>query len=147
VHTQEMAEKLGQYFADRSEVVAAYLFGSWASGKQRTSRHAGLELMSDVDIAVLLDETLSKAERLKISERMYLDLSRLLRMDIDLLVLNGSSYVVRMQALFKGLLVHVKDELTLARFKTTSYSLYAGFMPIFRQMQDGMAKRYGAAND
>lgn len=147
MHLQDIADKLDRYFANRPEVVAAYVFGSWASGKERTAGHTDLDFRSDVDIAVLLEESLPKIDRTEILESITLDLSRLLRMDIDLLLLNGSSYIVRMQALFKGLLVHVKNESALAHFKTNSYSLYLDFMPVFRQMQAGMANHFGAVND
>ena len=45
--TSGIIKKINQYFKERNEVMAVYLFGSYARGKERRD--------SDIDLAVLVD--------------------------------------------------------------------------------------------
>lgn len=68
------------------EVVAVYLFGSWAKGDAAQ--------LSDVDIAILAEER-DHANLFDLRVRLYADLCRALkRNDIDLLILNTASNLI-----------------------------------------------------
>lgn len=64
--------------------MVAYLFGSIARGEENC--------LSDIDIAVLFDEVLTKKEAFDLQLRLIVDLGDLLKTkNVDLVVLNDSS--------------------------------------------------------
>jgi len=64
--------------------VVAYLFGSIARGEENC--------LSDIDIAVLFDEVLTKKEAFDLQLKLIVDLGDLLKTkNVDLVVLNDSS--------------------------------------------------------
>lgn len=85
-------EILRNYFTDSRDISAVYIFGSEASGL--SSHH------SDVDIAVLFNkESISTGDDLL---QMEDELTSLLKREVDLVVLNNASPIIRMQVLKKG---------------------------------------------
>jgi predicted nucleotidyltransferase len=68
-----------QYFKDRKEIAAVYLFGSYASGKNN--------YMSDVDIGILFTHQYSKSDK-NFKEEYIIQLGRLLRKDIHPVLMN-----------------------------------------------------------
>ncbi len=115
------------------EIVAAYLFGSAATSKMRPD--------SDIDIAVLLDESDGHLNRKIVLSRLHPQFCRALRADAHLLFLNDASYLVRMQVFNKGILMHVKNPYQLAVFRMHSTALYADFAPIMRMTQQGLKNK------
>jgi len=76
-----MHNEIINYFRDKKEIVAIYLFGSYAAGKERA--------FSDVDIGILFDES----EEIFVMEKRntYMtELGRILRKDIHPVILNRS---------------------------------------------------------
>ena len=130
-----MVQKIDSYFGEENNVLAAYLFGSFARGRQ----HA----MSDVDIAVLLDERKGRIDRKILLDRLHQNLGRLLRLDIHLLILNDASYTAGIEALFRGRCVHVKDEEASAHFKMLTLSQYADFAPVRERLHGKLRQRLG----
>ncbi len=81
--TSELDNKLMDFLSKQDNVKLAYLFGSAASGK------AGK--LSDIDIAVMLDESLGKKEGFDLQLRLISDISSILKTDkIDLVVINDA---------------------------------------------------------
>lgn len=130
-----IAQKLDSYFGNEDLVIAAYLFGSFARGRQRP--------MSDLDIAVLLDERKGRIDRKILLDRLHQNLGRLLRLDIHMLILNDTSYTARIEALFRGRCLHVKDEEASAHFKMLTLSLYADFAPVRDGLHGRLRKHLG----
>lgn len=123
--------KIKNYFDEKKEVVAVYLFGSFASGKNR--------LMSDVDIAVLLyPEYMNSANFFR--QEYISQLGRQLRKDIHPVILNHAGEVLLKQILFKGNPVLVKDPKYNKQFKMVSLSRIADFNFYLRKMQSGLKK-------
>lgn len=131
----EMFKKIDAYFSGKSEVTAAYVFGSMVRNRQRPG--------SDLDIAILLQHHLWKNERAELFDQIFIDLSKLLGQDIHLLLLNDSPLVIRMQVLSRGILAHVKDKTRLSEFRMISFSMYADFAPTLRKMQKALVDRLG----
>ncbi len=131
----ELIKQIDAYFTGKPEVLAGYVFGSVANNRQRAG--------SDLDIAILLQYSLGKNERGELLDRLFIDLSNLLRQDIHLLLLNDSSLVIRMQVLYRGVLAHVKDRTGLAEFRTASFSMYADFAPTLRGLQERLVEGFG----
>ena len=108
-----MLEQLKDYFEERKDIAFAFLFGSAARGKIRRE--------GDVDIAVyfwpekdLEWEAFSK--RYKGESRIGLDLERLLRKEVDLVVLNRARAVLADEIVRSGKPIIIKDKGILIDF-------------------------------
>ena len=121
-----------QHFKDREEIAAIYLFGSYASGKERH--------MSDVDIGLLLNYKHSKSSEI-FKEEYLTQLGRLLRKDIHLVILNTAGEVLLKQILGKGKLILVKNSKFHKEFKIASISKIIDFGFYLKKMHSGLTKR------
>ncbi|MFH1292708.1 MAG: nucleotidyltransferase domain-containing protein [Pseudomonadota bacterium] len=65
-------KNIAAYFSNNNEVIAVYLFGSYAEGKERP--------LSDIDIGILLDRTDHNAIK-EFRNKCILELSRILWSD------------------------------------------------------------------
>ena len=115
------------------DIVAAYVFGSVATGSQRPG--------SDIDIAVLLAEGPACRNRKALLDRLLPPLSRALRSDAHILFLNDASCVVLAQVLRKGQLIYVRDRRQLVEFRMKSISMIADFAPYVEMTRKGLQKR------
>lgn len=129
----EMGRKIDSFFSAEDDVIAVYLFGSVVRGQNRPG--------SDIDLALLLDEGTRKPDRKLLLERLLSALGRLLRQDIHLLFLNDASYVTRLEAMLRGLLIHCKDKIALAEFRMVSLALFADFAPCLRTQERNLRQR------
>jgi len=82
---KDIAEILKEYFEDREDIILAFIFGSAVAGR--------LTKESDIDIAVLFRAMPDFSEVLKIADSVSEAISR----ESDIVVLNDSSPVIRMQ--------------------------------------------------
>ncbi len=129
---QTMEEKITQYFAAETEVAAVYLFGSFASQKNRPA--------SDVDLAILfLPEYLLSADRF--CGRYLTELGRQLRKDIHPVVMNRAGEVLLKQIFLKGKLLLRKNPAFVGEFNMTAMSRIADFGFYLDRMQAGLKKR------
>jgi predicted nucleotidyltransferase len=91
------------YLCSRDEAIAGYIFGSYSSGKVRPK--------SDIDIAVLLSDTVDGKDYGQIKLSIINDLIELLPFDrIDVVVLNVVSPLLSHEIIKKGMLLFSKDE-------------------------------------
>jgi len=128
-----VAPKIRPVLSGSEEIVAAYLFGSAESRRMRPD--------SDIDIAVLIDEEAGPFDRKKIHERILPSLSRALRGDVHLLILNDASYLARAQVFSKGELLYTRDHNQLARFRMKSFTLFAEFAPYLQKTREAFRER------
>jgi hypothetical protein len=100
---KEAVRRLRDFFDGFEKVKLAYLFGSSAAGR------AGK--LSDVDIAVLLDERLTAKERLELELELISCLSSILKTDkIDLVVMNEAPLPLKYNIIKKGIILKSADE-------------------------------------
>lgn len=91
------------YLFSRTEIIAAYLFGSYAAGRSGP--------LSDIDIAVLLDARLNAERYGTVRLEIINGLIELLSCDkIDVAVLNQASPVLSHGVIKNGLLLFFKNE-------------------------------------
>ena len=127
-----MNHKIANYFKKKENIIAAYLFGSYASGKERSG--------SDIDLAVLFgsrDRTFINRQL----DRYLIDLSRILRKDIHLTAMNFSSEALLEQIFNKGKCLAINDSEKLASFKMTAYSRIVDFQYYRSQFQTGIVRK------
>ena len=128
---KEIFAKITNYFSLRQEVVAVYIFGSYAAGKER--------LLSDIDIALLIDP--EKAGELnKLQTRYLVSLSKETRKDIDIVIMNTAGEELLKQIYENGncILVNNADKLTV--FNMVSFSKIADFAYYKNRMQAGVIR-------
>ena len=110
---RKMLELLKDYFGGRMDVSFAFLFGSATRGKIRRE--------GDVDIAVYFwpekdIEWEAFNKTYKGESRIGLDLERLLKKDVDLVVLNRARAVLADEIVRKGKPIIIKDRGILIDF-------------------------------
>ena len=127
-----LIEKIRSYFSGKDEVVAVYLFGSYARGKEQRS--------SDVDIGILLNS--NDSDVLKSKQTQYLrELGRLLRKDIHPVILNTVGEVLMQQIFTKGKCILDNEHRKHAEFRMVMFSRIAAFSDYRKQMQAGLIKK------
>ena len=128
-----MIEKqIKSFFENKKDIVAVYLFGSYASGKVRSC--------SDIDLAILFDSR----NRVAINRRLdkyLIDLSRILRKDTHLTAMDFASEGLLKQIFKKGKCIIVHDTKKMAYFKMIAYSKIADFQYHRRKMQSGIIRK------
>jgi len=109
----KIIKPLKAFFQDRDEVLMAFLFGSRARGTSCRE--------SDVDIAVYFTprekriEIEELASKFKVEDEIWSELEKILKKDVDLVVLNRASVTVADLAL-KGIPILIKDRKTYLHF-------------------------------
>jgi len=115
----------------------AYLFGSQATRRTHSS--------SDVDVAVLLDESLTPDERFAERLRLLGDLSRIFGTDdMDLVILNEAPPLLAYETLRHGILLYCADAQTRIEFQVHTLRAYEDTMPLRRILSEAMAARLQA---
>ncbi len=93
-------DKIRDYFKNKREVIAVYLFGSYAAGKE--------QLFSDIDIGILLERHQIDTGK-EIITKYLVELARILRKDIHPVILNLASEELLKQIFQKGKCILTRD--------------------------------------
>ncbi len=110
-------------------VVLGYLFGSHAAGLGGP--------LSDVDVAVFLDENMSKADRFELRMKLMARLSSALRTSkVDVVVMNDASIVLNYEAIKHGRALVVKDRELKLDVESRVLSAYLDWMYYERRSLD-----------
>lgn len=125
-------QKIADYFQDKSDVVAVYLFGSYAHGKERP--------FSDIDIGITF-KPLRRDQYHKRVDGYLPDLARILRRDVHLVIMNTAAEKLLKQVFIKGKCLLVRDARLLARLKMIMFSRIAEFGFYRPIMQKGMVAK------
>jgi len=129
---KKLSNIISDYFKNKDEVIAVYLFGSYASEKNQP--------FSDIDIGILLnriDQEFAKQQKM----RYITELSRIIRKDVHPVILNYASEVLMKQIYSKGKCILIKDSKELAKYKMTMYARIADFAYYLNKMQNGFIRR------
>ncbi len=131
---RQLVETLKDFMARQPEVRLAYLFGSHGRGTANA--------LSDVDLAILLDERLSLAEQGQAHVRLMGDLMGLLhRDDVDLVILNRAPLLLRHRVLRDGNLVFAADDQERARFAADTLQRYLDHRYMYDVLDEAMFAR------
>ena len=113
--------RLQPYFGEHHEVVAVYLFGSQAKGSATVG--------SDVDLALLLSTDFDLQVHALYRLRRMTELETRLSTDVDVVILNQASLVLRHQVLKYGRLIYTSDQRQRVDFEVRAMQEYHDFQP------------------
>lgn len=112
----QLEQKLREFFSKIEGVTLAYLFGSTVRGEAN--------YLSDIDIAVLFDDTLLQKEAFDLQLELISELTGLLKTNnIDLVVLNDSPLLLTYNIIRDGIILK-SDEPLRVKFETKIMSRY-----------------------
>ncbi len=133
----KVIEKLKSFFETRSNIAAAYLYGSYATEKNTHK--------SDVDIAILMELEKTSTERFSVRNQIRSDLSRLLRKDVDLVIMNEAGETLLLEILTRGKLIFEKNRDIHRRFRAIRLTDCIDFGFYMKRMQNGMTRAMRSA--
>lgn len=123
-------KSLVDYLATQPDVLAAYLFGSYATGKARPG--------SDVDVAVLLSGT-DKMERFERRLQLMGEVEEALgRRPADVVVLNDAPPLLTHQVLREGRLVFERNRAARVEFEVRAGQMYTDLVPMRRFFREAL---------
>jgi predicted nucleotidyltransferase len=113
---EQLEQKLRDFFSGVESVKLAYLFGSTVRGEANC--------LSDIDIAVLFDDTFLQKEAFDPQLELISELTGLLKTNnVDLVVLNGSPLLLTYNIIRDGIILK-SDEPLRVKFETKIMSRY-----------------------
>lgn len=122
---------LTEYLATQQDVMAAYLFGSRATGRARAE--------SDVDVALLLNEEDSFA-RFERRLQLMVEVSDVCGREADVIVLNDAPPLLQHQVLKHGRLLYERDRRARIEFEVQAGKVYADLEPMRRFFRQALSR-------
>ena len=121
---EEVTRAVANCVSSREEVLAAYVFGSVVAGRTRKD--------SDIDVAVLLGEDISRSRMFQYRLNLMADFGAALhRLDVDVVILNEAPPLLAHRVLSKGKLVFERSASARIRFQVATANRYADMVPAF----------------
>jgi predicted nucleotidyltransferase len=113
---EQLKQKLREFFSRAENIIVAYLFGSTVRGESNC--------LSDIDIAVLFDDTFLQKETFDLQLELISELTELLKTNnVDLVVLNDSPLLLTYNIIRNGIILK-SDEPLRVKFETKIMSRY-----------------------
>jgi predicted nucleotidyltransferase len=132
---QEATDRLTPLFAGRTEVLAAYIFGSLASGRTRPN--------SDIDVAVLLDQAAMKHAPLSYRADLIAEAgAELETFEVDVVILNNAPPALAHNVITKGKLIFERSRSARIAFQVRNLNRFLDLEPMHRIQVGYMKKRY-----
>lgn len=126
-------EHIQQYLSQQPGIVVAYLFGSLA--RKQGGPH------SDVDIAVLLDPTLSRVELVERQLQLTLALDDMHHRPVQVTLLNNAQPLLAFQVVRDGQLLYQRDEMERIDFEVRIMKVYSDLKPMLDFHGQALLKR------
>ncbi|OQX81997.1 MAG: hypothetical protein B6D56_00995 [Candidatus Omnitrophica bacterium 4484_70.1] len=121
-------KSLKEYFQQHPEIEIAYIFGSVVQGRKN--------LLSDIDVGIILDDSQIKQElyRYGYKAEILADLIKILKTnEVDLVVLNEASPLLKHRVLYWGKLIYCRNERRRIQFQINTINEYNDFKQIRRK--------------
>lgn len=129
----EIPQALTDYLRSRTEIVAAYLFGSVAAGKAHK--------FSDVDVALLLAEGIDAKQKWDIVLEAMGEAESAFGRRADVVTLSDAGLVFGFQILKHGSVIFEQDRDSRCRFEMRLRSEYYDYQPYLRYQQTEFLRR------
>jgi uncharacterized protein len=128
LRNSRIVKSLKMFFGETQEILLFFIFGSFAGKRMRPS--------SDVDIGILF-KIAPDIDRINdLTEK----LSSLLQREVDLVVLNQASPVLKMQILKHGILFYASDKKYFHHFFTDTINQYDDLKRIRKNCEESILK-------
>lgn len=128
-----------QYFKGMDEVSALYIFGSFAKSKKTGE--------SDIDIAVIVDESKLKKRDFELLKKKYYAASPTFSMrSVDIVILNTAPPFLKYQVLKTGRVLFDRNRKLRVKFTERAITEYLDYKPIQDICLKAVAKRFKEAN-
>ena len=124
----KLAKLLESFFKGRQEIILVFLFGSSASNRLRPS--------SDVDIGILFESVPEIEAKIALTQ----ELSSILKREVDLVVLDNASPILRMQVLKHGILIYSRGKKDFYQFFTDTVNQYDDLKRIRKNCEESILK-------
>lgn len=121
-----------EYFGKQESVLCVYLFGSTATAKENK--------FSDVDVAVLFDNSLPQEQYTQKSLSIMDELSSILDRNMDVLALNKASSFLKFQIIKDGLLIYERRDRVKRDFEANAIVEYFDFLPVRKKLETALIK-------
>ena len=128
LRNHEFVSILEPFLARRKSIEVVFLFGSSVSRRMHRA--------SDVDIGILF----GSVPNLSQLNALTAELSSLLKKEVDLVVLNHASPILRMQVLKKGVLVFARNLRTYHQFFVDTVNQYDDLKRIRKTCEDSILR-------
>jgi len=116
----ELRQQLTEYLTSRTDVLAAYLYGSQAEGRAGT--------LSDIDLGILTGDNLTEECLWRVEDALAADLRRVLLTDqVDFVLLNLAPLRIRYEVITRGRVLYSADEGARADFESYVLRRYWDF--------------------
>lgn len=123
-----MIKKIISLMSKRNDIRFAFIFGSFVSQQMTSS--------SDLDIALFFKDIINFNEINELRE----ELTAALRKEIDIVMLNTASPIIRMQVLKKGILIINNDPKAYNEFFVKTVNEYDDLKTIRKEIEDTILK-------
>ena len=138
----ELRNQLKEYLASFPIIEFAYLFGSYATGRQHKD--------SDLDIAIYLNDKAKKQHSEFCSNDNQAEIiTKLVQItqinDIDFIILNTAPALLRYQIVTSGQRIFCKDDILRKRFELMTIKLYFDNLPLLNMELDYLERRFANA--
>lgn len=110
---QQIESSLKEFLSARSEILFAYVFGSFAGGKD----------FQDIDVGIYINDLTSIDDSFDFAFQMSGNLERLLGCSVDVIVLNTAPDHL-IHSVSNGILILNRDDDTRVTFLSSSWSRY-----------------------
>lgn len=120
------------FYGDK--IIVAYLFGSYHTRE--------ITPLSDVDIAVLFDFSLTKEEIEKLERDIFLKVTDVLKTDeIDFVILNNSPLSIKYGVIKNKEIIYYSNKLKVVDFESSVITKYLDFKPIRTEINKEFLRR------
>lgn len=127
------------YFKEQKEVSALYVFGSSAKGNMTGE--------SDIDIAVLIDESkLKKTNFESLKKKYYAASPDFSLRPVDIVILNTAPPFLKHQVLKTGKILFDRNRRLRVRFTTNAIIDYLDFKPVEDMFLKAVTQRFRRGN-
>lgn len=122
--------------ADERQIIAVYLFGSFAKNSARRQ--------SDIDLAFIFNEKYYREDpfrALQTAELLSVEISQTIEKPIDAVVLNSASLIFAFQTVKNGVCLYESDTVGRILYEVSLRSKYEDFMPFIEELRDSKREK------
>ena len=129
----EVIKKITLFFKTRQEVIAVYLFGSYAKNREQKD--------SDIDLAVILDHN-TIIHQNDFQRQYYIGLAQTIRKDVHIVIINNAGENILAQVFKYGKCIFNRDPEIISRFQMVRFAMIADFAYQRNIMKEGFIRRF-----